>query len=62
MLSLTSLMHSSDHLRGALSASQDGCFSRARLQLHHRTIEIRIGYWSVQYLVKDPRCHLTLAH
>ena len=61
-VSLTSLMSSLDHLRGVLSASRDGCFSRAQLQLHHCTVEIRTGYWSVQYLVKDPRCHLTLAH
>ena len=59
---LTSLMSSLDHLRGVLSASRDGCFSCARLQLHHHTIEIRTGYWSVQYLVEYPGCHLTLAH
>ena len=62
LVSLTSLMSSSDHLRGVLSASWNGCFSRAWLQLHHRTVEIHTGYWSMQYLVKDPRCHLTLAH
>ena len=44
LVSLTSLMSSLDHLRGVLSASRDGCFSRARLQLHHRTIEIRTGF------------------
>ena len=62
LVSLTSLTSSLDHLRGVLSASRDGCFSHARFQLHHRTGEIRMGYWSVQYLVEYPRCHLTLAH
>ena len=55
-------MSSSDHLRGVLSASRDGCFSYARLQLHHRTIDIHTWYWFMQYLVEDPGCHLTLAH
>ena len=32
-----------DHLRGVLRASWDGFFSRARLQLHHRTVDIRTG-------------------
>ena len=62
LVSFTSLMSSLDHLRGVLNAYRDGCFSRARLQLHHRTVEIRTGYWSVQYLVEDLGCHLTLAH
>ena len=62
MVSLTSFMSSLDHLTGVLGASQDGCFSPARLQLHHRTVEIRTGYWSVQYLVKEPGCHLNLVH
>ena len=62
LVSLTSLMVSLDHLRGVLSASRDGCCSHARLQLHHRTVEIRTGYWSMQYLVEDPGCHLSLAH
>ena len=44
LVSLTVLMSSLDHLRGLLSASQDGCFSCARLQLHPRTIEIRTGF------------------
>ena len=38
------------------------CISRARLQLHHRTVEICRGHWSIHYLVEDPGCHLTLAH
>ena len=54
LVSLTSLMNSLDHLRGVLSASRDGCFSRARLQLHHHTIEIRTRYWYVHYLVEEP--------
>ena len=62
LVSLTSLMSSLDHLRGVLSASHDGCVSRAQLQLHHRTVEIHTGYWSLQYLVEDLGCHLTLAH
>ena len=62
LVSLTSLMSSLYHLRGFLNASQDGCFSRARLQLHHRTVEIHTRYWSMHYLVEDPGCHLTLAH
>ena len=62
LVSLTSFMSSLDHSRGVLNASWDGCFSCARLQLHHRTVEIRTGYMSIQYLVKDPGCHLTLAH
>ena len=62
LVSLTSLMSSLDHLRGVRSASRDDCFSHAWLQLHHRTVEIHTGYWSVQYLVEDPGCHLTLAY
>ena len=45
-ISLTSLMSSLDHLRGLLSASWDGCFSRARLQLHHCTVDILHNIWS----------------
>ena len=44
LVSLTSLMSSLDHLRGVLSASWDGCFSRAQLQLHHHTVEICTGF------------------
>ena len=61
LVSLTSLMSSLDNLRGVLSASRDGCFSRARPQLHHRTVEIRTGYWSMQYF-EDPIYNLTIAH
>ena len=43
LVSSTSLMISLDHLRGVLSASWDGCFSHARLQLHHRTVGILQG-------------------
>ena len=35
LVSLTSVMSSLDHLRGVLTASRDGCFSCAWLQLHH---------------------------
>ena len=40
-------MSSLDHLRGVLSASWDGCFLCARLQLHHRTVEIRTGFCTI---------------
>ena len=62
LVSLTSFMSSLDHLRGFISASRDGFSSRAQIHLHHRTVEIRIGYRYVHYLVKDHGCHLTLAH
>ena len=44
LVSFTSLMGSLDHLRGVLSASWDGCFSHARLKLHHCIIEIRTEF------------------
>ena len=61
LVSLTSLMSSLYHLRGFLSASQDSCFSHAQLQPHHRTVEIRTGYWSMHYLIEYPSCDLTLS-
>ena len=54
LVSLTSLMSSLDHLRGVLSASRDGCFSLAQLQLHHRTIEIRTGFGPCSIWSKTP--------
>ena len=54
LVSSTSLMSS--------NAFWVGCVSHARLQLHYCTVEIRIGYWFLHYLVKDPSCHLTLEH
>ena len=54
LVSLTSLMSSLDHLRGILSACWDGCFSRARLQLHHRTVEIRTGFVPHSTRLKTP--------
>ena len=62
LVSLTSSMSSLDHLRGVLSASRDGLVSHARLQPHHRTIEIHTGDWSIHYLVEYHGFHLTLAH
>ena len=62
LVSLTLLMSSLDHLRGVISASRDGRFSRAWLQLLHHTVEICTRYWSVHYLVEDLGCHLNLAH
>ena len=46
LVSFTLLMRSLDHVRGVISASWGGCVSCARLQLHHRTIEVRTGFGS----------------
>ena len=62
LVSSTSFMSSLDHLKWAISAFWVGCVSRALLQLHHHTVEIRTRYWSVHYFFKDISCHLTLAH
>ena len=62
LVSSTSLMSPMEQLKEFFSSFRVGCVSCARIQLHHHTIEIRIGYWSMQYLVEDPGCHLTLAH
>ena len=62
LVSSTSFMSSLDHLKGVISAFQVGCVSRARLQLHHCTVEIHTGYRFLHYLVKNPSCHLILAH
>ena len=62
LVSFTLLISSFDHLRGVISASQGGCVSCARLQLHHRVIYICTKYLSMHYLIEDPDCHMTLAH
>ena len=54
LVSLTLLMGSLDHLRGVLSASRDGCFSHARIQLHHHTVEIRTGFGPCSIWSKTP--------
>ena len=54
LVSLTSLMSSLDHLRGVLSASRDGFFSRARLQLHHCTVAIHIGFGPCSIWLNTP--------
>ena len=62
LVSSTSFMSSLDHLKGFLSVFWVGCVSRAQLQLHYHTIEIRTGYWFLHYLVKHLAYHPTLAH
>ena len=62
LVSSTSLMSSMDHLKGVLSSFRVHCVTCAWIQLHHLTIEIHTRYWFLHYLVKDPSCHLTLAH
>ena len=61
LVSSTSLMSTFDHLKGFLSAFWVGCISHARLQIHHRAIDIHTGYCFLHYLVEDLDCHLILA-